>query len=128
MGASQRRKGHNYEREIAREYRKRGLDAKRGQQSRDGNEDSDVVSPGLSIECKCRAKCPNVFDAMAQAIEGVKTDETPIVHVRVDRRGDLVVLRLEDWFEFLESKRCKDDGGCCVSRSGRTRTTPRERR
>jgi len=105
MSSYQRRKGHDYERFIARWYREHGREAKRGFQSRGGTEQSDVMVEGFSVECKCTKVQPNIPKAMQQAIDCARDGETPLVHFKVTGKGDYVVLRLSDWAEFLESGR-----------------------
>ena len=110
-----RRKGHQYERDIAAWYRERGFDARRGQQSRSGSDEADVVisgfQPGLLsrfwIECGRRKQGCWVLDKMDQAREAsfegdvVKTNDA-IVHARADRGVDVVVVTLEHWGRILE--------------------------
>lgn len=55
-GASRRRKGHDWEREVAALFRSVGYpEARRGWQARSGTDDPDIVGvPGYWIECRCR--------------------------------------------------------------------------
>src|SRR3972149_5335754 len=74
MGRSQRRKGHNFEREVAAELRACAPmiadRIRRGLQSRDGSTVPDVMTPWpIHVECKVGAR-PNVGAAMRQALLG----------------------------------------------------------
>ena len=106
MGKRSRDKGHNYERELARELRDRfpALDISRGlKQSRGGGaEEPDVVFPGLHIEAK-RQKRPNIRAALEQAIEDATAGVLPVAITRADRDGAVASMRLEDWIELLDS-------------------------
>jgi hypothetical protein len=104
MGASQRRKGASYEREIAN-----AIGAKRNiGQARDGGD--DITHEGYRIECKRRAKLPKpMLDWMAQAVASMRDPdhETPIVVCRADGGESLVIMRFKDWTDingFAERK------------------------
>lgn len=68
MGSYQRRKGHNYEREVARKLRELlpDADVRRGRQTRRGDDEADVEGTPFWIECKVGA-APNVWAALKQA-------------------------------------------------------------
>jgi hypothetical protein len=93
MGASQRRKGATYEREIAN-----AIGAKRNiGQARDGGD--DITHEGYRIECKRRARLGPMVEWMAQAVASVQEPEreTPVVVCRGDGGESLVILRFDDW-------------------------------
>ena len=130
MGTSQRDKGKRHERAVAQFYRDLGYECRRGWQAA-GGDVCDIEGLPFAVECKHHKRCPNVFDAMDQAVAGSKCphcknskdnwekvaegeyrkvlcwacggkhEKMPVVHVKVDRRGELVVLRLEDWAKLL---------------------------
>jgi hypothetical protein len=100
MGASQRRKGHNYEREIARVFREIYPGARRGLQYRDGSEAADVEGTPFHIECK-RGKAISVFAALKQAEAAASRGMVPIVVAKRDRERDVVMLSLEDFLELI---------------------------
>ena len=103
MGSKSRTKGRAYEQRIARAYRERGYEAKRGWQSREGDDDPDVVlNIPLWIECKHHAKGGLTFRAYTQACEAAPLSHAPIVHIHEDRGAHLVVLSEHDWFRVLE--------------------------
>lgn len=95
MGASQRRKGASFEREIAN-----AIGAKRNiGQSRDGGD--DITHEGYRIECKRRARLGPMEEWMAQAAASVQSpQEVPIVVARGDGKEALVILRFADWVEL----------------------------
>lgn len=104
--AQSRRKGHNFEREIARTLGlNRNID-----QSRDGG--TDLHHEDYAIECKIRARSVNVYDAMEQAKNaevGSKYPRYPIVIHRVDNKETLVTLRLSDAVLLIPRLRGKTD-------------------
>jgi hypothetical protein len=112
MGASQRRKGHAFEREVAIAFRQAlGLTAqqvKRGlSQPRGGTgEEPDVVLPDSLrwwVECKVGAR-PNLLAAMQQAWDGIeqaKSWKRAMVVAKKDRHDPVVVLELGDFLELV---------------------------
>lgn len=120
MGASQRVKGHAFERETAAAFRVAlGLDSsvvKRGlSQPRGGTaEEPDVVLPDSLpwwVECKVGAR-PNLLAAMVQARTGVKAAKSPkrpMVVAKKDRTPPVVVLELDDFLGVVaELHRLRD--------------------
>lgn len=110
MTASQRRKGHDFERLIARKLRELGLDVSRGQQSwmRETPEpqaDLEVGPPLESFwfELKTGAR-PSVFAAMKQARRDAPAGRTPCAVIHRDRQETLVVLDLEDALELVREE------------------------
>ncbi len=104
MGKMSRRKGAQYERDLANRWRDSGLwpDAKRGiGQTRAGGEVPDVEGTPFWIEAK-RRKAHNIRASMQQAIDA--TDgRPPVVIARWDRDSAddaIVCMRLAD-FERL---------------------------
>lgn len=101
MGARSRRKGHDFEREIARRLRVIFPTSRRGIQSRfGGKEGSDVLVPFFAIECKVGAR-PNIAAAMEQAIRDAAPTLWPTVISKRDREEPLVTMRLDDWLELV---------------------------
>lgn len=112
MGRSQRLKGHNYEREVANEFRtvySHGS-VRRGNQTHRADESDVLVNEGkfgprLWIECK-KGKQPNIRSALRQATEdsvkGIDRDDWMLIAVtKKDRDQSLVTLRLSDFLELL---------------------------
>jgi|APSaa5957512576_1039674.scaffolds.fasta_scaffold148375_2 hypothetical protein len=116
MSASQRRKGHNFEREVARRFREimPGAQIERGAQAWGGGLDPDIRMPYFAPECKVGLR-PNIGGAMVQAEERAK-DRIPCVISRRNMGGnrapqDLVTMRWEDFLEmFGEWWRCYGEG------------------
>lgn len=102
-----RRKGAEYEREIAAELRAAGLSARRGQQYSGANGDPDVVVedlPGYHLELKRRANRISVQDLhrfLAQADDDRNEEEIPVIIHRIDREESLVTMRLSDWIQVV---------------------------
>lgn len=104
MGASQRRKGHTWEREVARKLRDAmpGCGARRGIQTRHGGgEAADVMLDGpFHIECKAGRK-PNIRAALAQAEADCERGMMPVAVIKDDRQRPFVVMTLEDWLDLV---------------------------
>lgn len=116
MGASQRRKGHNFERDVVHFFRSHlGLSAtevKRGlSQPRGGTgEEPDVILPDSLrwwVECKVGAR-PNLLAALDQARDGIKkagSYKMPMVVAKRDREEPVVLLELEDFLKVVSEVR-----------------------
>jgi hypothetical protein len=100
MSAYERRKGHDWEREVARRLRPIFDKAHRGIQSRDGDEAGDVVIPRFHLECKCGGT-HSIGSAMKQATADAKPGLWPAVVSKRDRQEPTVTMTLEDWTELV---------------------------
>ncbi len=103
-GKASRRKGHDFERDIANRLREvmPGADIKRGLQSRGGGaEEADVVCPYFHVECKV-GKLPNPRAALAQAVRDAKPGKVPVAIVKDDRQPPFVVMQLDEWLDFVK--------------------------
>jgi hypothetical protein len=105
-GTRSRRKGHNFERELANIFKARfpGLDIKRGLgQTRCGSECADVEMPDFWIEAK-RGKRTNVKAALEQAIEAsLSSKKIPVAVCRDDGKiQPTVTMLLTDFMKLLE--------------------------
>jgi hypothetical protein len=111
MGASQRRKGAAYEREIVAQLRAAGYaDAARALgQSRDGG--GDIVFPDLVVECKRRRALVTLMRWMEQAQRAANASQMPIVVCRDDGHESLAILRWVDFLALHAPKRRSDIGG-----------------
>mgnify|MGYP003152027700 CR=1 FL=1 len=100
MGRHSRTKGVAWERKVASILREHGFDAKRTfGQYRKGDEDPDVVTPNLWVECK-RGKSIAYEKAIDQAIgDSEGSGLIPIVICKKDHKEPLVILRLSDFLE-----------------------------
>jgi hypothetical protein len=104
----QRRKGHSWEREIARLLRPLfGDGVKRGFQTRGGGKEApDVDGTPYHIEAK-HGRLVNLRAALAQAIRD--TDgRVPIVIAKDDRTEPVVVMRFADWLRMEEERLPKE--------------------
>lgn len=108
-GASARRKGANFERELAHllsdltgKMWVRGLNQTRG----GGAETSDVICtthPHIHIEAKNQKRC-NIKGAMEQAEEDIKKANktaTPIVITKDTGSDILVTMKFDDWIKYF---------------------------
>ena len=109
-GSRSRRKGHSFEREIARYLRDQGFaEAKRGWQSRDGREQPDVTLDGCWLECK-RLKVVQWSDVLraldqAELAEGDR-GRYRVAVIKRDRQAEpIVCMTLEEWTELYREAR-----------------------
>ena len=102
-GRSSRRKGHNFEREVANLFKEimPGQNIRRGFQMRDGSEAPDVIMPIFWPECK-RGKKPNIRAALKQSANDAKKGYIPIAIVKDDREAATVTILLEDFLGIVE--------------------------
>lgn len=101
MGAMSRRKGIQFERELAKMFRWvfPGADVRRGLQSRDGGEVPDVECPLFWVEAK-RGRKPSPRAALRQATDKAPKGRIPLAVIRDDRSEAFVVLNLADFLEL----------------------------
>lgn len=100
MSAYQRRKGHTWEREVARRLRPIFADARRGYQYRDGEDAADVLIPRFHVECKVGQR-PNLTAALEQAEGDAKPGMWATAICKQDHREPTVTMRLDDWEELV---------------------------
>ncbi|MAH50137.1 hypothetical protein CMI37_30230 [Candidatus Pacearchaeota archaeon] len=106
MGREQRRKGHDFERWVAKWLRDKfpllADDIKRGWQSA-GPFAPDVMWPGnVWFECK-RGKKPNPRAALTQALGDAPDGHLAVGIIKDDRAEPFVVLTLDHFEEFLRA-------------------------
>ena len=101
-GRASRRKGHDFERDVARRFREvfGDDDVRRGLQSRSGEEVPDVDVPCVWIECK-REKRTNPKAALRQAEGDATKGRIPIAICKDDRADTTVTLLFEDFLELV---------------------------
>ena len=127
MGREQRRKGHDFERWVAKWLRERfpGLadDIKRGWQSA-GPYTPDVIWPGnIWFECK-RGRKPNPRAALTQALGDAPEGHLAVGIIKDDGQEPFVVLSLVHFEEFLRAyQQSQDDTPAAVEKS-RQDTSP----
>lgn len=97
-----RAKGKRGELELAKDLRRYGFDARRGQQFAGANGDADVVGvPGFHIEVKRREKL-NIEEALQQAERDAKDGATPIVAHRRNAETWKVTMRLDRFVAIIK--------------------------
>lgn len=103
MGKAQRRKGHNFERQVAAMFRWVFERACRGFQTRGGTaEEPDVDGTPFYIECKASKSMPSVRGALRQAEAG--TDgRISLAICKKDREEPIVALRLKHFLWLCEN-------------------------
>lgn len=95
-----RRKGANFERQLANLLKEFGFDTRRGQQYCGANGDADVVGiDGLHIEAK-NVEALNIFKAMEQSRRDAKENEVPVVIHKKNRTPILVTMDLENFINL----------------------------
>jgi hypothetical protein len=101
-GATSRRKGARFERDMVHRFREAMPDAeiRRGLQSRGGDEVADLDCPVFWPELK-RGKKPNIRGALKQAIEAAPKGRIPIAVIRDDRAEEIVTLLLDDFLDLV---------------------------
>lgn len=98
-----RQKGARAERQLAKELRKFGYEARRGQQYSGANGDADVTGlEKIHIECK-HVERLNIHDAMEQAKRDAREGEKPVVMHKKNRTEWLVTMPLYDWIELYKA-------------------------
>ena len=104
-GRASRRKGHDWERAVAKRLRAIfGTAVRRGWQSRDGAEQPDVDGSPWWVECK-RSKRPNIEAALGQAEDAAAraNDGRAVMAVcKADGAPATVTLRLDDALDLIE--------------------------
>ena len=97
-----RRKGADYEREIARELRDYGYKARRGQQFCGANGDADVVGlEGIHLECK-RTEKTDLYGWMAQAERDAREGELSVVFHRKNNCKTLAIMSMETFMRMYQ--------------------------
>ena len=101
MSKYQRTKGHNFERETAKDLGLAlGVAVKRNiGQARDGGD--DITIPPFRIECKIRAKIA-VYKWMEQVQAALKENQIPVIILRADQQKPLVLIEYDTFKKFLK--------------------------
>lgn len=102
-----RRRGADYEREIAKQLReKHGMTARRGQQYSGANGDPDVICLELGcyhLELKRRKKqfpVAELYEAMRQSKRDARTGQIPVVIHRLDNEKSLATMDFDEWVKM----------------------------
>lgn len=95
-----RRKGADYEREIARKLREYGYNARRGQQYSGLNGDADVIGlDGIYLECK-RTEKTDLYSWIAQANRDAREGELPVVLHRKNNCKTLAIMEMDTFMQL----------------------------
>lgn len=100
-GKTNRRKGHNWEREVANDIRTFGLDptAKRHLEYQEGGGMDIETKLPLTIQCKCGGHSSVGFTGLHEAIKSMKPGSFPVCALKVLNKGDYAIMT---WNDFLE--------------------------
>lgn len=103
-GRYSRRKGHDFERKVAKDLREIGYeDARRGLQSQGGDDmPPDVIAPPFAIQCKNHAKKVNYRAAIEQSKGECPKGHYPVAVIKEGRQEPLVLMVYADWLDLLE--------------------------
>jgi len=99
-GKQNRRKGHDFEREVARDLRKIFGQARRVPQYQKDHDSGDVSCPIIHPECKV-GKAPNIRKALEQAMETCPAGKWAVAVTRRTRKKALVTMRYEDFLDLI---------------------------
>lgn len=122
-GSYSRRKGHNFERWVAAQFREHGFpDAKRGQQTRFGSDAPDVDGTPYWIECKVGKRVYPIrafFQAQdARTLSRVNGNRPIIVVTKLDRQAAIAHVAtgsyLVDMVPFLATAPVTTDLRFCM--------------
>lgn len=112
MGASQRAKGHSFERRVAKWLRDHGIgnfwrETDETQQGNVGDVRDKASRFPLVIQCK-HQKAPSPWKAMKEAEEAVRPGELAVAAVRRHGGEDLVIMRPRDFMVLLRAIEAQD--------------------
>lgn len=106
MSASQRRKGHDWERDVVHAFKtampSRDVVRMAPLQTNRSTEVPDVIAGKFWIECKVGAR-PNILSALDQVakIAHVRRGAIPVAACKIDHRSPTVTLHMEDFLELV---------------------------
>jgi len=100
MSKSQRDKGNAWERKVAAMLRDIYADARRCWQRQVDHQQPDVTAGPWWIEAKVGKKS-NPRAALEQAEKDCPGGRIPAAIIKDDRKRPFVVLRLDDWLDFV---------------------------
>ena len=100
MGSAERRKGHDFERYIAKDLRQIFPEAKRGLNQVRLGEGADVEIPWFFIECKHHKVAP-LRSALKQAQDN-SDGRMPVAICKDDRADPIVLMTYEDFKLLLK--------------------------
>ena len=100
-----KQKGKRGELEFVNYLKKRGYDARRGQQFKGSSDSPDVVCRGLPFhwEVKRRERF-TLYECLNQAIMESEGTSIPAVAHRKNGEEWVIVMRMDDFFDLYEKK------------------------
>jgi Holliday junction resolvase len=103
-GKASRTKGHSFERKIARKMQEVGFENARRHLEYHMDDakgvDIDNTDP-FKIQCKALKKTPNIPKVFDE-IKDVDEDGIPVVAFKVDRKGEYICLKLQDFLNLVD--------------------------
>jgi len=98
-GKSNRRKGHDWEREVCRKLRKIDPTARRNLASQQRGRDIKLALP-FCISCRCGPR-PSVLELLKEASRDAREGEMIVACLRFDRRAKIAVMPFDDWLNLV---------------------------
>lgn len=103
-----KKKGSEFEREVAGILREYGYEARRGLQYQSGQVEADVVGlPGYHLECK-RVERLNIHAALEQSQNDARPGEIPVVVHRRSREEAYITMPFKAFLEVLHDNKRND--------------------
>ena len=103
MATNSRRKGKTGELEFVKVLKEHGLEARRGQQFKGGDDSPDVICEGLPdihFEVK-RREAGNLYDWVKQAVTDAAPGKVPIVAHRRSNQEWVAIIPMHDMLRIL---------------------------
>jgi len=99
LGKSNRRKGHDWEREVCRKLRQIDPTARRNLAERQHGRDIRLALP-FCISCRCGPR-PAVLELLKEASKDAREGEMIAACLRFDRQAKIVAMPFDDWLNLV---------------------------
>ena len=109
MGKAQRRKGHDWEREVAASLQSLDPSARRLLEYQAGAGVDIKTTLPVAIQCKCGRSLAVGLSGLKEAQAAAAPGVFPICAFKPDRRGSFAVLSWEDFIDMLGGYLRRDD-------------------
>lgn len=101
MGKAQRRKGHDWEREVAASLRKLDPEACRLLEYQAGAGIDIATRLPLAVQCKCGRSFSTAVTGWGEAQAAAKPGVFPVCAFKSDRKGSFAVLAWDDFVDLF---------------------------
>jgi hypothetical protein len=100
MGASQRNKGHSFERTVVNKLKEEGIQAERVLEYQQHQAKGvDVSTEKFAIQCKAKKTQPNVPNVFNEIQD---TKRIPVVIYKIDRKGTFATFKIDDALTLMK--------------------------